>query len=268
MSGAAGRVSGRRTATGAAALRRGAAERGPGQLVGQLQQRVRRARHDVAGDVDDLAAAAPGSLPELLERLPGLDPVPLGQYADRLLDPDPGGQRVLKLADCGAQPPSLAARAARCRGPAWPGGVAVMPFSAASRSARIIAQVRSGRSSLPTRQPSLVRRTTASSGTNAATAAPSAAARVDDCALDHAGGHRGAAELGAAHSSVADIGAADAAARPAAPADLARRPRLPVIAYRLARPGAASRLPSTGSSSRCHPGTRQSGRSGSRRSPT
>src|SRR5580704_6653216 len=84
------------------------ARTGPRQLVGKLQERICRARHDVAGDVDDLAATAAGRLPELLERLPGLDAVPLGEYADRLLDPDPGRQRMLELADGGAQPPCLA----------------------------------------------------------------------------------------------------------------------------------------------------------------
>src|SRR6185437_10867951 len=62
----------------------------------------------VAGDVDDLAAAVPRRGPELLERLPGLDPVALGQYADGLLHADPGQQRVLQLADGSSQAPGLA----------------------------------------------------------------------------------------------------------------------------------------------------------------
>src|SRR5215469_3442187 len=78
-----------------------------GQLLGQLQQRVRRAGDHVGRDIDHPPAAVPRGGPELLEGLPGTDPVALGQDADRLLDADPRGQRVLKLAHGGSEPVRL-----------------------------------------------------------------------------------------------------------------------------------------------------------------
>ena len=61
----------------------------PGELVRQLKQGIGGARHYVAGDVDHAAAATAGRASELLECLAGLDPVPFGEHADSLLDPDP-----------------------------------------------------------------------------------------------------------------------------------------------------------------------------------
>jgi hypothetical protein len=84
----------------------------PGQFLRKLQQRVGRAGHDITGDIDNPAAPVPSRRPELLERLPGADPVALGKHADRLLDPDPCGQRMLKLADSGPQPVRLLRRPA------------------------------------------------------------------------------------------------------------------------------------------------------------
>ncbi len=40
---------------------------------------------------------AAGGPPQPLERIPGPQPVAFGQYAYRLLDDDPGGERVLQL---------------------------------------------------------------------------------------------------------------------------------------------------------------------------
>jgi hypothetical protein len=80
----------------------------PGQLIRELQQRVRRAGDNVGGDVDDSPAAVPGGGPELLKCLPGLDAVALGQHADRLLDPDPRNEGMLQLADGSSEPPGFA----------------------------------------------------------------------------------------------------------------------------------------------------------------
>src|SRR5215472_17016994 len=148
----------------------------PRQLVRQLQQRVRGAGDDVARDVDDPSPAAPRRVPELLECLPGLDPVPFCQHADRLLDSDPRGERVLEMANRRSQAAGL-----RCRGPggsdsAVAAGAASSPESSSAeiRSASAIALVRSATSESPTRQPSLVLRTTASFGCATARAVASA----------------------------------------------------------------------------------------------
>jgi hypothetical protein len=78
--------------------------RRPGQLVRQLEQRVRRARDHVLGQLGDPGAACPRRLAQQVERLAGAEAVPLGEHADRLLDPDPCGQRVLKLGDGDREP--------------------------------------------------------------------------------------------------------------------------------------------------------------------
>src|ERR1017187_5937710 len=82
----------------------GAAGRGPpgalrlpGQLFWDAQQWVRCARHDLARGLADACATGPRCRPEQLERLPWAQPVPLGEDADGLLDPDPDRQRALKL---------------------------------------------------------------------------------------------------------------------------------------------------------------------------
>jgi peptidoglycan DL-endopeptidase CwlO len=64
---------------------------GPGQFVGQSQQRVGRARHHVMGQLGDPGPARPRRLAEQVERLPRTEPVPLGKDPDGLLDPDPCG---------------------------------------------------------------------------------------------------------------------------------------------------------------------------------
>lgn len=95
----------------------------PGQFLRKLEQRVGRAGHDITGDIDNPAAPVPSRRPELLERLPGADPVAFGKDADRLLDPDPCGQRMLKLADGGPQPVRLLGRPAI----SGPGGALGVP---------------------------------------------------------------------------------------------------------------------------------------------
>ena len=177
---------------------------GPGEFLGERQQRVRRAGDDVAGDVDDPLAPAACGRSELLECLPRPDPVPLGQDPDRLLHPDPDRQRAFQLADCRPEPPRLIRTAfvtslvrREPRGPLPPGGLrrgacrgagaagpalaAASPAgprssdasaagsgsSAAIRSASTMAQVRSPASSSPTLQPAGVRRSTATSGASA-----------------------------------------------------------------------------------------------------
>jgi len=60
-----------------------------------LQQRIGRASDNVSSDVNHSPAAAPSRVPELFEGLAGLDPVPFGQHADGLFDPDPRDQRML-----------------------------------------------------------------------------------------------------------------------------------------------------------------------------
>src|ERR1017187_2888207 len=69
----------------------------PGQLFWDAQQWVSCARHDLARGLADACAAGPRCRPEQLERLPWAQPVPLGEDADGLLDPDPDRQRALKL---------------------------------------------------------------------------------------------------------------------------------------------------------------------------
>jgi hypothetical protein len=83
---------------------------GPGQLVWQLEKRVGGAGDNIACDVDDSPAPAARSIPELLECLARLNPVPFRQHSDGLLYPDPGQQRMLQLAHGGAQPARLAGR--------------------------------------------------------------------------------------------------------------------------------------------------------------
>src|SRR5450755_2967985 len=77
------------------------------QFLGQPQQRVRGAVHDVFRDVEYASATAPRRAPEQVERVTAAEPVALGEYPDRLLDPDPGGERVLELGDGHRQPRRL-----------------------------------------------------------------------------------------------------------------------------------------------------------------
>ena len=62
---------------------------------------------DVVRDVDDPPAAAPGRVPEQVEGIAGAEAVALGEDPDGLLDPDPGGQRVLELGDRHSEPRRL-----------------------------------------------------------------------------------------------------------------------------------------------------------------
>jgi hypothetical protein len=87
-----------------------------GQFFGQREQRVRRAVHHRLGDAGDLLAAGPGHIPKQIERGPRLEPVPLGQDADGLLDPDPRGQRVLELGHRYGQPRRLVGFVGRSSG--------------------------------------------------------------------------------------------------------------------------------------------------------
>jgi len=165
--GTPGRVPGARTLTG--------------ELFGQLQQRVRGTGHHIGRDVDHPSAPVACGRPELLECLTRADAVTLGQYADRLLDADARSQRVFQLANGGAQP-------VRCGAGGGPGAAGTAGWisvgsSAAIKSASTIAQVRSGRSSSPTRHPSGVRRTTASSpGTGGRHGVVSAVGSTSDAA--------------------------------------------------------------------------------------
>jgi hypothetical protein len=80
---------------------------GPGELLGEGQQWIRGASYHLASDVGDPLASAARDGSELLECLSRPDSVPLGQYPDRLLDPDPDRQGTFQLADRGPKPPCL-----------------------------------------------------------------------------------------------------------------------------------------------------------------
>ena len=66
-----------------------------GQLIGQPQQRVRGAGDDVLRDVGDPGPARPSGPAQQVERLARPEPVPLGEHADGLLNPDPRRQGML-----------------------------------------------------------------------------------------------------------------------------------------------------------------------------
>src|SRR5437764_243324 len=70
-----------------------------GQFLGNAQQRVRGALHDLGRHFENPPSLGPRHGPEQLERLPRPQPVPLGQHPDGLLHPDSRGQRVFQLRD-------------------------------------------------------------------------------------------------------------------------------------------------------------------------
>ena len=192
------------------------------------------------------SAPAARGFAELVEGLPGLNPVPFSQYPiacstgsgwrahARAARPSPGGgrsrwqrQRSATLRRTGSDSCS------RLR--------AVRPGSSRRSGQQIIAGHR---------QPSLVRRTTASSGSNAATGAPSAAVAfttvpwttlavtAEPLASALPGSMRARQRTPARRLLGRLSGACAMSSPPRRPARTARLPRLPVIACQLARPGA------------------------------
>ena len=133
-----------------------------GEFLGNAQQRVGGAVHDLGRHLENPPSLGPCHGPEQLERLPGPEPVPFREHPDGLLHPDPGGQRVLQLGDGLLELAWISGRslAVKAGGRAATVGMACVGRSAASRSARTMALVRSETSSSPTRQPVAVRRAT------------------------------------------------------------------------------------------------------------
>ena len=79
----------------------------PSQFVREPQQRVGGTRHHVLRHIRDPPSARPRGAPEQVERVPRAEPVPLGQYPDRLLHPDARGKSMLELGYGHLQPRRL-----------------------------------------------------------------------------------------------------------------------------------------------------------------
>ena len=205
----------------------------------------------------------------------GLDPVPLGQYADRLLDPDPGGERVLELADGRAQPAQPRRRAAACRRPAWRGRVAACrsrPQAGRRGSSR--RSGRAGRRCRRASRPWCGGRPRRRARRPAAGRAVVATGALTTVPLDQRTGGRPAAAAELERRGHC-VGRPTSGARARS---LPQRHCVGLTGSHLAAGGPACRSSRTGqfakallhvcltgSSSRCHPGRRRSGPSGSRR---
>lgn len=83
---------------------------GPGQFLGQAQQRVGSAGHHILRQVGYPDAARPRRAPQQVKGIPGPQAVPLRQHADGLLHLDPGSQGVLKLGNGHREPLRLHGR--------------------------------------------------------------------------------------------------------------------------------------------------------------
>jgi hypothetical protein len=71
----------------------------PREFLGQPEEWVGGAVDHIVGDLGEPHAAGPGRSAQEIEGLPGAEPVPFCQHADRLFHADARGQGVLQLLD-------------------------------------------------------------------------------------------------------------------------------------------------------------------------